>query len=320
MKFKKVDFSKNYRIESVPSKDQPELAKKGVGAFPGTVQAITVGFNRTLNRAVNTGLDIHSPEILSLPKEEKDKAVEWIKQAKEELENLIGQPGYLDPTSDGWFSELATVLIETGQDLKIRVNGHDNYLRPSMSHRDKIALLVLANNPNFPQSKEDIKKPQFRDARYYLTTDDELQTVIETQLSDKKKIYVHLNELFKEGANKNRPWEVAFYVGLIRKKIGSISNLELNLHNAIESDKDTAKKFIEACEMSEEKLLLHNMFEKAILYGIVKYGKDDMYYRGSMNYRNTKEGSIEFLEMPSMLTELAGLREAVAKEDKKHNK
>jgi hypothetical protein len=51
--FQKVDLSKTYRIEAVPSKNQPELAKKGVGTYPGTFQAITVNYDRVLNKAIN---------------------------------------------------------------------------------------------------------------------------------------------------------------------------------------------------------------------------------------------------------------------------
>ena len=210
MKFFKPDFSKVYRIEAIPSKDQPELAKKGIGAFPGTTQVVSVGFDRNLQKAIFTGLDENAPEVLTLPEKEKEDAINWIQENKKTLEAKIGKPGYLDSTSDGWFSDLATIYLETRQDLKISVNGHDNYLKPAINHKDAIALLVLFNNPSFPKSKKDISKPEYKDSKFYITTDEELDTVVKGKLSTKKKVYVYLNELFKEGSNTQRPWEIAY--------------------------------------------------------------------------------------------------------------
>jgi hypothetical protein len=321
MNFTKPDFSKVYRIEAIPSKDQPELAKKGIGAFPGTTQVVSVGYDRNLQKATHTGLDENAPEVLMLDGKEKEDILNWILENKKSLESKIGKPGYLDPTSDGWFSDLCTVYLETRQDLKISVNGHDNYLRPAINHKDAIALLVLYNNPFFPKSKRDVSKPEYKDSRFYITTDDELNTVVKNKLSTKKKVYVYLSELFEEGANTQKPWEVAYYMDLIKKKKSvKIEQLELQMDEAINSDDEMMKKFIEASEMPAEKLILLNMFKKGIEYGVIKYGKDGMYFRGAMNYRTTIEASVEFLQLQSNATELAGLKEAVDKEEKRHNK
>jgi hypothetical protein len=209
-------------------------------------------------------------------------------------------------------------MIETTQDLKISVNGHDNYLRPAINHKDALALIVLMNRPDFPKSKKDISKPEFKDARYYLTTDEELDTVVKAKLSDKKKVYVYLSELFKEGANKQKPWEIAFYMGIVKKQTVSVEELELKIDTAINSSPEVMAKFLEACELTDSELQLWNMFEKGIEYGIIRYGKDGMYYRGSVNYRATKAESIEYLQMPNMITELAALREEVQKKSKLH--
>ena len=45
-----IDFSKVYRIEAIPSRDSEELAKKGLGTFPGITQVISASWNDRLNR------------------------------------------------------------------------------------------------------------------------------------------------------------------------------------------------------------------------------------------------------------------------------
>jgi len=121
-----IDFSKVYRIEAVPSRDSEELAKKGLGTFPGITQTVSASWNDRLKKFANTGFDEHAPEIIRLPTEKREEVQKRIVAKREELEGLMGMPGYLKPTSEAWLSDLCITEIEVGQDLKIRVNGHTN--------------------------------------------------------------------------------------------------------------------------------------------------------------------------------------------------
>jgi len=317
--FTEVDFSKTYRIEPVPSKQYKELADKNLSSYPGTQVSITPSYDDTLKRYKNTGLDENDSDVLRLPKEEKEKARAWIKEKKEYLEAMIGQAGYLEPTSDAWLSNMAIVLIETTQDLKIKVNGHSNVLSPSTNHRDAIALLILMNDPEFPKSRKDLSDPKFRGAKFYITTDEEFD---ESLRDNKKKIttaHVKFAELFGDNPNPKRAWEVAYYMKIVYKQKINVEKLENDMYKLIfeSGDRKMMNKFLEAVSMDNSDLLLNNLFNQAIAMGVVRFSKDQIYFRGSTNYRDSIEASVQYLKSAEMATELAGLREEVKKTAKK---
>lgn len=317
--FTEVDFSKTYRIEPVPSKIHGELKEKGISTYPGTTVSVTPSYDYTLSKYKNTGLDENDPVILKMDADAKKVAREWIKQTREWLEASIGNPGFLAPTSDGWASVLSTVLIETGQDLQIRVNGHINTLNPSTNHKDAIALLLLMNDPDFPKSKKDLSDSKYRGAKFYITTDEEIDNSTKAYKNKVTKAHVEFSKLFEEGSNKKRAWEIAYFMRLVNKQKGNTEKLEMDMYNAIFQDKtqETMGKFIEAVEMDNATLILYNMLNQAVSLGVIKVGKDNIYYRGTSNYRDSIEGSVNYLKMPDMATELAGLKEAVSKQLKK---
>lgn len=316
--FKKIDFSHNYRIESIPSKESKELAEKGLGSYPGTTFQYSVKYDYLLNRYTNTGLDINSKEVLGLNKEDREKATEWIKGTKEELESLIGMPDYLDVTKDGWLSDLCQVTIEVTENLMIRVNGHDNILRPSTNYKDKIALLILFNNPDFPKSKNDLGDPRFRQSKFYLTTDGETTTINRDKINRKRQANGYMADLFGKEPKYERAWQIAFYLGLVKKQGTDTTDLEIHMESSIfsEKDKDIMDKFIEACEMDNATLLIYNMFQIGVNTALIRVTADG-YSRGHVNYKKTKDESVQYLLTSGMATELASLREEIAKKSKK---
>lgn len=322
MSVEKIDFSKNYRIESIPSKEHGELAKRGIGVYPGSTFTYAAKYDYVLGRYKNTGLDEKAPEVIALEPKKREEMQKWILDQRKELENLIGIDGYLDVSKDqGWNSELCMVTVEVGQDLKIRVNGHDNILRPMENHKDKIALFILFNNANFPKSKHELGDPQYRNAKFYLTTDGEVSEITKGKIQKTRKAHTLMNELFGQEKNAKKAWEVAFYMGLVKKQSVTAEELEISLDTAIFSDTtgETLNKFIEACELGNDGLLVYNMFMKGINTGIVRITPDGYYHRGHVNYRKSIEESISMLLSVDMQVELASLREEIMKKSKKQN-
>lgn len=315
------DFSKTYRVEAIPSKEHGELAKKGLGTFPGITQSVSASWNDTLRKFTHTGLDEHAPEILRLPVKEREEAQKAIIEKREYLESLIGFPGFLKPQTDNWLNPLCMVEIEVGQDLAIRVNGHTNVLNPMESYKDAIALCILMNNPNFPKSKADISDPTYKNSRFYITTDEEVTTISKGNMQKTRKAHVEMDKLFSEGKEKGKAWEVAFYLKLVNKQKVNLDTLEESIYNAVFKDLSgkTIDLFLEACQMSTEKLLLHNMFQQGINLGIIRVSPDNYYHRGHTNYKKTKQDSVEYLQSPGMEIELAELRSEIEKRKKKHN-
>ena len=316
-----IDFSKVYRIEAIPSRDSEELARKGLGTFPGVTQTVSAIWDDKLKKFANTGLDENAPEILRLPADKKKEVQERVIAKREELESLMGMPGYLKPTSEAWLSDLCITEIEVGQDLKIRVNGHMNELRPAENYKDAISLAVIFANPSFPKSKADISDPEFRNARFYLTTSEETSNFNKTKIQKTRKANIEMAKLFEESKNKQRAWEIAFKLGLVNKQKVDAEVLEMKMQDAIFNDKTgkTLEAFLDACELDNATLAIHNMFQQGINMGVVRVSPDGYYHRGHNNYRKTKHESIAYLMSAGMETELGELRSEVEGRKKKHN-
>lgn len=316
-----IDFSKVYRIEAIPSRDSEELAKKGLGTFPGITQTVTATWNDKLKKFANTGFDENDTVVLRLPADKRKEVQERIIAKREELETLMGMPGYLKPTSEAWISELCITEIEVGQDLKIRVNGHTNELRPAENYKDAISLAVIFSNPTFPKSKADISDPEYKNAKFYLTTSEETSNFNKGKIQKTRKANIEMAKLFDEAKNKQRAWEIAFKLGLVNKQKVDGEVLEMKMQDAVFNDKTgkTLEAFLEACEFDNATLTIHNMFQQGINIGVIRVSPDGYYHRGHNNYRKTKQDSIAYLMSAGMEVEMAELRSEVEGRKKKHN-
>jgi hypothetical protein len=316
-----IDYSKVYRIESIPSRDSEELAKKGLGTFPGITQTVSASWNDRLKKYDRTGFDENAPSVMRLPAEKRKEVQERIIAKREELESIIGIPGYLKANSEAWLNEVCMVEIEVGQDLKIKVNGNTNELRPAENYRDAIALSLIFNDPTFPKSKADISKPEYRNSKFYLTTSEETAEFNKSKIQKTRKANIEMAKLFDEGKNKQRAWEIAFKLGLVNKQKVDAEVLEMRMHDAVFNDKTgkTLEAFLEACELDKNTLLIHNLFQQAINLGVVRVSPDGYYHRGHTNYRKTKQESISYLMSPGMEIEMAELKSEVERRKEKHN-
>lgn len=316
-----LDFSKVYKIEAVPSKDYKELAEKGLGKYPGTMQGVTASWNDTLKKYENTGFDENALAVLRTPTDKRKDIQDRIIKKREELETLIGIPGYLKCTSDAWMSPLCMVEIEIGQDLKIRVNGKTNELRPAESYKDAITLSLLVNSPSFPKCKEDTSKPEFKNSKFYLTTDEETATFNKGKIQKTRRANIEMGKLFDDGKNKQRAWEIAFKLGLVNKQKVDAEVLEMKLQDAVFNDKSgkTIDEFLDACALDSGTLLIHNLFRQGINLGVIRVSSDGTYARGVVNYRKTIQDSIAYIMLAGNEGELGELKSEVEARKKKHN-
>lgn len=317
-----IDYSKEYRIEAIPSREIKEFAEKGVGTFPGITQSVSVSWNDMLKKCENTGFDENAKEVLQIKDTvERKKLQETIVENRKHFEELLGLPNSLTPHSDLWLGEIGRVTIQVGQDLKIRVNGNgDNVLRPATNYRDAIALAVLLNNPNFPKSKAEVSEPKYVHSKFYITTKEEVSTLNKAEVQKTKKAYIEMDKLFESGKSKTRPFEVAYALGVMGYGEENLEKIESTLYDIIFNDKTkkTLDKFLEICSWDNTTLSTKNMFQLGIEFGVIGVNRDG-YYRGKTNYRSTIEDSVNLLLSPGSEVELAGLREAVNKMKKKYN-
>lgn len=315
-----IDFSKDYKIEAIPSKNYKEFAEKGISIYPGCSQTVTAKWNEMAQRFVDTGLDEYAPEILRISDSNERKEIQQrIIDMREQIEQEIGIPNFLSPQNgDAWMSDMATVKIEVGQDLKVRVNNSsDNILRPYLSAKDKISYLLLLFNPKFPKSKSDISKPDFSEAKFYMTTNEEVDQMTKEKLTKNKKVYVELDKMFAPDANKQRALEVGYYLGLVRK--GSISPdvLEDAMLKFAIGNSENLDKFIEAVSLDNSELFLHNLIKRGLEYRVISVSSDGYYIRGAETYGRTIDQSVKLLSTPDKASELAQLRSEVEKKMRK---
>lgn len=314
----KLDFSKVYTLEQkVNLDDTTDLQKYGMSKFPGSSTLLVAGYNHVSGK-FKTGLDINAPEVLNIQdKDERAKAIKEITEIKEELEAFYGAPGRLNANSDFWDSYGIPITVGRNKETYIDLgNGRSKTLNPSVNPLHKLALIVIVANDSIPLSKNLSYEPEYHGAKFVFTTEEEETKLSAASVRTDIARSTQLGKLFGDEVQYERAWEIAFFLGLKPKKECSSDKLQEDLYTATK-EQNFAKRFIAACNLSNEDISTANIFKKAISLNIVKYnGTDKTYFRGGINYRETEDDSIELLKTSAMSMELAQLRELVNKKAK----
>lgn len=316
-----IDATKNYVIKGRPSSLHKELGDRGLSLYPGTSFSVTPIYDEKIKKYV-TGLDEYSREIEGITDiNKRDEERKRVIEVREDLERKMGIPGTLSATSQDW--ETRAVLLEVGQDLKIRVNGKTGELSPSTNYNDYLTCLMIFNSPDFPKSKEEASEPRFRDAPFYITTTEDVTGEYKGKLQRNKRMFSELSNLFPVDSKKTnghkKAKEISKYLGLVGLERISIEELEIKLTEALTNDKkgDFVTKFLDACEMPEQNLLVYNLFKSGIDNRVISLTPSGYYHRGVTNYRDTIKDSVAFLLIPDNAVELAQLKEDVVNAEKR---
>jgi hypothetical protein len=172
---------------------------------------------------------------------------------------------------------------------------------------------MLDVNGYLPKSKKESYSSGFRDAKFFLTTEEEVEKESEETIRREILKGKYLSELFGDKVNYERAWEIAYYMGLKPKKGASETKLQADLYMAV-TDKVLRDEFIRACQMDNEDIQIANLFKQGVSLDLVRYdGGIKCYTFGATNLRETEAQSVDYLKTPGMSTALAQLREAVNK-------
>ena len=286
-----------------------QLGQWNLSKFPGTGDYITPLFDSSLNRYL-TGLDENDPIILRIKdKTEKEKKQKEVREKREYLENVIG----LDLTYKNetfWDSYVIPFVVD--------VKGTIRTFNPEINPNDELALIILKRRGDVPFSKKEVNDPRYKDAKFYLATDQEEEGFNKTKIRLERQRNVEMTKLFdNEVTGYDRAWNIAYYLGMKPKKNQSFEKLEEDVEiYTTEGNKyeNTLEAFFNACKLSDEDLLIANTFKKAVAYQIIKFNQTErLYYRGNVNYRDTDVASIDYLRTPEMSGELAELVAKVKK-------
>ena len=322
-----IDFSKSYSVEPKLSiGDTVGLAENGISRHVGTLKIFSVAFNPTTGK-YKTGLDEFDPEVVSLPKEDYEKKVEWIKATRAALEKQIGKEGILD-ARNGDFWDLWKVDFEVAQDKKTTLMGSHPQFVPGKYWEHQLALITLAAGGDIPFSKKEASDPRYKDAQFYLTTKDEELTLSKDRVKKSRLRSVQMEKLFPteggEGGNFERALNIAYLLGVQKDSNIGIEKLEEVLE-IFSAQPEYIDRFLSLCKMENSEIAIDVVIKKAIDYDVIKFRPEDkMYYRGGHNFRTSAEETAKYFKVnqaePSIAREFAEIKIAVDKRDSKQKK
>lgn len=318
-----IDLTKTYKIEpKVSLGDLQGLDKEGLSRHVGTIKQFSIAYNE-LTRKYKTGLDENAPEILTLPKEDQLKEIEWIKATKANLEKLIGQPDILNPTNDDFWS-LWTVDVEVGVDKKLKLFGQHPFFNPNVYWQHALALITMKANDTMPFSKKESGNPKYKDSQFYLTTSEEEVTMSKDRVRKSRDRAKAMSDLFDGTGQFDKASKIAYLLNVQKEPVG-IEKLEEVLE-IFSTQPEYLDKFLALFKMEDSELELRTLVKKAIDCDEIKFNSaDKIYYRGGMNLRNTEDETVKFfivnMSEPLVAKEIAEIKAAVnKKEGKKRQK
>jgi len=295
-----------------PQKGDPiGLDNYDLSKFPNTGDYLTPLFDARTGKYL-AGLDEYDPQILAIKDpEERKRQQERVKELKKQLEELTGLD--LNPKNyEFWDNYVIPFVVD--------IKGNVREFHPDLNPMDSLALIVLKRRGDIPFSKAEMYDPRYKDAKFYLTTNEEEVIYNKGKIRLERERNLKMADLFSsEESNYDRAWNIAYYLNLKPRKGCSFDKLEedLELYTTEGNKKEnTLDNFLEACKLSNQDLLTANSFKRAVVYNLIKFSPaDKVYHRGGVNYRATEKESIEYLKTPEMAGELTEVIAAVRKKE-----
>tara|TARA_R110000868_G_scaffold1729_5_gene13912 strand:+ start:10339 stop:11295 length:957 start_codon:yes stop_codon:yes gene_type:complete len=316
-----LDLTKEYRVEQRTNiNDSSNLGREGLARHVGTLRTFSVSYN-TLTKRYKTGLDIFDPELKKLDKKEYEEKIEWINKTKKSLEDQSGMN--LDANNDDFWS-VWKVDFEVAQNKRIKLMGSHPQFLPNLYWEHALALITLEANGELPKNRQEAGDPKFRDAQFFLTTDEEESTISKTNVKKTRQRAVEMSGLFENGEDKyERAFNIAYILGIQNEPV-SIDKLEEVLE-AFTPQPEYLDRFLALCKIDDTEIVLKVTIKKAIDYDIIKYRPEDrMHYRGGKNFRQTIEDTVTMFKTsmsePDMAREFMEIKSEVMKKDAKKRK
>lgn len=179
---------------------------------------------------------------------------------------------------------------------------------------------MLDANNYLPKTKQEAADPRFLNAKFLLTTQEEQDAESEVTIRKEIQRGSELSKLFGDTPDRERAWQIAYFMGLNPSVTASITGLQKDLYMATKVP-DFLDKFLQACRLDNEEIIIANIFKQGVNLDLIRYdGGIKLYTFGATNLRDTEEKSIEYLKTPGLATALAQLREGVNKRKNKIKK
>ena len=247
-----------------------------------------------------TGLDEDDIQLNSLPKAQAEAERARRIEKRKELEEKTGISSLKATNSDFWH-ELAIELV-------------DGKVFDTSYPYDEIAITVLKRRGDVAFGRDEIWKPECKDIEFYLHTDEQAKREVST---DKKKKLRAFSELAKLTENKERLFDVAYFLNLSPKREETADEIQDKLQEYMELDSDNMDKFINTCVMNPDRLTAIIMLRKADKARVITFDKESrVWKRGAKNFRNTLEDSADYLLLAPNFGDYNEIVEEVLKKEK----
>lgn len=279
-----------------------QLAKYGYTRYPGTSETF-LPFRETSGK-YRTGLDIKAPYLQRLPEEEREAEIERITKDKERLENELGVPGILDPTSLFWNFAASKEQLQAKFGVTLQVEpikiGNDEEFFNGSDPMKEIAWNWIKVHPRIAPSLDAWKRGEVpAEVKYYIVDDE----------AEQKDTYSRKKEINKaivafENLTPTKKKQIARLMGLPVTD----NTTEEAVYNLIDSQlKETefregknkglapVKLFNDLIATTDERIKVKDLVEQAITHSVYRPGQGGKILEGGLTIATSKEELVETL-------------------------
>jgi len=279
-----------------------QLSKNGYYRFPGTTQTFLP--YKELSGKYRTGLDPTASYLDKMPKDQKDAEVERITEDKKRLEDALGVPGILNPTSLFWNFAASPELLKQkfGTDLKIspvKLGNNEQYFDTS-NVMNEITFNWIKVHPGIAPSLEQYKQGAVpADVKYYVVDDE----------AENKQTYSRKKEINKatvefDGLSPTKRKQIARLMGLPVTE-STTEEVAYNLMDSLLKETEfksgsfkglaPVKLFMDLIKTDDSRLKVKDLVKQAITHSIYRFGQGGKLMEGTLTVAQTEDDMVKFL-------------------------
>lgn len=279
-----------------------QLDKHGFTRFPGTSEMF-LPF-KEISGKYRTGLDIKAPYLDRLSEEDKKAEIERIKETKERLENALGVPNILEPTSLFWNFAAAKEQLVAKFGAELRVSpvkiGNDEEYFDTSDPMKEIAWNWIKVHPRIAPSLDAWRRNEVpAEVKYYIVDDEAEQRDTYSRKKEINKAIVAFESL-----SPTKKKQIARLMGLPVTE----STKEEMVYNLIDTQlKETefregknkglapVKLFNELINTTDDRIKVKDLVEQAFTHSIYRPGQGGKVLEGGITIATSKEELVEIL-------------------------
>lgn len=279
-----------------------QLDKNGLTRYPGTSELFLP--YKEASGKYRTGLDPKASYLNRLPEEDKKAEIKRINETRQRLEDALGVPGILEPTSLFWnFTTSKEQLVaKFGAELRVspvKIGNDEEYFDTSDPMKE-IAWNWIRVHPRIASSLDAWKRGEVpAEVKYYVVDDEAEQRDTYSRKKEINKAIVAFENL-----SPTKKKQIARLMGLPVTD----STTEESVYNLIDTQlKETefregknkglapVKLFNELIATTDERIKVKDLVEQAFTHSIYRPGQGGKVLEGGVTIATSKDELVETL-------------------------